>query len=385
MPVSWWPAFSPAARPDAMTAPAAPLIGATLDALDTPALLVDLDVMERNVARIQAACAAGGVAWRPHCKPHKSPDVARLLVEAGAIGITCAKLSEAEMLVDAGITDILIANQIVGPLKVARLMRLRAKADIAVAVDGPENVAELAAAAEAAGVRLRVLIEVDTGTFRAGVLPGEPVLELARLVGRHPALDLAGVMTWEGHTTRIADPAEKRAAIETAVGALVASAELCRANGIAIRIVSCGGTGTYETSAIIKGVTEIQAGGGIFGDVRYRTIYHVPLDYGLTVLSTVTSRPTPQRIVTDAGKKAMSTDAGTPVPLDVPDVASVGFSAEHAKIELQAPSASPRVGDRIRFVVGYADTTTHLHSEIYAVRDGRVAHVWPIPAAARLR
>ncbi|GGF54462.1 alanine racemase [Azorhizobium oxalatiphilum] len=371
-----------------MNARAAPLsapVGATLDAVDTPALLVDLDVMARNMARIRAACAEGGVAWRPHCKPHKSPDVARLLVEAGAIGITCAKLSEAEMLVEAGIADILIANQIVGPIKVARLMRLRARADVAVAVDGPDNVAELAAAAEAAGVRLRVLIEVDTGTFRAGVLPGEPVLALARLIGRHPALDLAGVMTWEGHTTRINDPAEKRAAIEAAVGGLVASAELCRANGIDIRIVSCGGTGTFETSARIKGVTEIQAGGGIFGDVRYRTIYNVPVEYGLTLLSTVTSRPTPQRVVTDAGKKAMSTDAGTPVPLDVPEVKTVGFSAEHAKIELSEPSASPRVGERVRFVVGYADTTVHLHSEIYAVRDGRVAHVWPIPAAARLR
>lgn len=361
-----------------------PLVGRTTDAIDTPALIVDLDVMERNIARILAACRAGGVAWRPHCKVHKSPDVARLLIEAGAIGITCAKLSEAEMLIEAGIRDILIANQIAGPIKIARLMRLCGKADIAVAVDGRENIEALAKASAAAGLRLRVLIEVDTGTDRAGVMPGEPVLDLARFIGGFASLDLAGVVTWEGHTTRIADPQEKREAIERAVGALVASARLCRDHGIDIRIVSCGGTGTFETSARVAGVTEIQAGGGIFGDVRYRTVYHVPVDYGLTVLSTVTSRPTPTRIVSDAGKKSMSTDAGTPLPL-LDHVASTAFSAEHAKIELSVPSSSPHVGERIGFVVGYADTTVHLHGEIHAVREGRIEHVWPIPAAARLR
>lgn len=361
------------------------LVGAPLDALDTPSLIVDLDIMERNVARIVDACAAGGVGWRPHCKSHKSPDIARRQIAAGAIGITCAKLSEAEMLVDAGIRDILIANQIVGPIKLERLMRLRRQADIAVAVDGVENAAELARAAEASGVRLRVLIEVDTGTERAGVLPGEPVLALARRVGAYGSLHLAGLMTWEGHTTRIVDPAEKRCAIAQAVGAVVASAQLCRDAGIPIGIVSCGGTGTFETTTTIPGVTEIQAGGGIFGDVRYRTIYNVPVDYALTVLATVTSRPTPTRIIADAGKKAMSTDGGMPFPLDVPDIERVGFSAEHAKVELKAPSATPRVGERIRLIVGYADTTVHLHSEIFAARRGRVEDVWPIPAAARLR
>ncbi len=358
---------------------------AALDAIDTPALLVDLDVMEANMARIVARCAEFGVAWRPHCKTHKSPDVARLQIAAGAIGVTCAKLSEAEAMAEAGIADILIANQIAGPLKIARLMALRRRSDVAVAVDGAENIAALAHAAQAAGTRLRVVIEVDTGTGRAGVLPGEPVLALARIVASHAALHLAGVMTWEGHTTRITDPAEKRRAIEDAVGGLVASADLCRAAGLPIEIVSCGGTGTFEMSAAVPGVSEIQAGGGIFGDVRYRTIYHVDLQYGLTVLSTVSSRPTPRRVICDAGKKAMSTDAGMPFPIDLPPCASVAFSAEHAKIELHAPSLTPGVGERIRLVVGYADTTVHLHDAIYAVRNGRVVHVWPIPRAARLR
>lgn len=361
-----------------------PLIGSTTEVIDTPSLIVDLDVMERNMERISSACRAGSVNWRPHCKAHKSPDIARMEIAAGAIGITCAKLCEAEMLADAGIEDILIANQIAGPIKIGRLIELRRRVDVAVAVDGRENVAALAEAAAEAGVRLRVLIEVDTGTNRAGVQPNRPVLELAKFIAGQPSLDLAGVMTWEGHTTRIENPAEKRRAIAKAVGKLVSSAELCRANGIEIRIVSCGGTGTFEISSRIAGVTEIQAGGGVLGDVRYRTLYHVPVDYGLTVLSTVTSRPNPRRIVADAGKKSMSTDAGMPIPL-VENVESVGFSAEHAKIELSEPAAAPRVGDRIRFVVGYADTTVHLHSELYATRRGRIEAVWPIPAAARLR
>ncbi|WP_024816612.1 DSD1 family PLP-dependent enzyme [Methylopila sp. 73B] len=367
-----------------MTDPAA-LIGSEVAALDTPSLVVDLDVMEANLARIATSCAAGGVAWRPHCKTHKSPEIAKLQIAAGAVGVTCAKLAEAEVMADAGIADILIANQIVGPIKIERLMALLARAQVTVAVDGTDNAEALSQAAVRSGMTLDVVIEVDTGTRRAGVSPGLPVLELARRIAALPGLRLAGVMTWEGHTTKISDPREKRAAIEDAVGALVASADLCRENGIAIEIVSCGGTGTFGTAAAIAGVTEIQAGGGVFGDVRYRTIYHVPLAYGLTVHATVTSRPTLRRIICDAGKKAMSVDSGVPLPLDLPPVASVSFSAEHGKIELHSDADCPRVGDRIRFVVGYADTTVHLHDAIFAARAGRIEHVWPVSPAAKLR
>lgn len=369
-----------------MTAPAgtqAP--NAAFDIIDTPALLVDLDLFEANMARIVARCAAGRVAWRPHCKSHKCPDIAKLQIAAGAIGVTCAKLAEAEAMAEAGITDILIANQIVGPIKIARLMQLCQRADVIVAVDSAENVATLATAAQAAGVQLRIVIEIDSGMHRAGVAPGEAVVTLAQIVASHPALHFAGVMTWEGHTSRIADPDEKHRAIEEALRGVTHSAALCREGGLPVEIVSCGGTGTFETSAGITGVTEIQAGGGIFGDVHYRELYHVPVGYALTVLSTVTSRPTPQRVICDAGKKSMSSDAGEPIPIDLPPVASVGFSAEHGKITLAAPSKTPHVGDRIRFVVGYSDTTVHLHDEIYAIRKGEIEHVWRIPRGTRLR
>ncbi|HEY0208034.1 DSD1 family PLP-dependent enzyme [Acerihabitans sp.] len=366
--------------------PSPSLIGQPLSALDTPALVVDMAIMARNLARIADTCRAAGVQWRPHCKTHKSPDIARLQLANGACGITCAKLAEAEVMAAAGITDILIANQIVGPLKTARLMALRRSgAVVAVAVDGADNVLELARAADLAGVSLEVMIEVDTGTRRAGVAPGQPVLALARVIAGHPSLRLRGMMTWEGHTTRIADAREKQAAIAASVGLLTDSAELCRRHGIAIAVVSCGGTGTYQSAAALPGVTEIQAGGGIFGDVHYRELYHVPLEYGLTLLTTVTSRPTPTRIICDAGKKALSSDAGMPIPLALPPVDSVGFSAEHGKVELKEPCPLPRVGDRLRWVVGYGDTTVHLHDRIYGARDGVIAAEWPIPIQSRLR
>lgn len=359
-------------------------LGKPLDTLDTPALVVDLDRFERNIARIVSACQDADVAWRPHCKTHKSGDIARLLVERGAIGVTCAKLSEAVVMADAGVHDILIANQITAPNKIARLMALRQRVDVAVCVDDIANVLALDAAAQQAGVQLRVLIEVDTGTKRAGVLPGQPVLDLARQICASNAIALAGVMTWEGHTTQIVPESAKSAAIDEAITALTRSAALCREAGIPIDIVSCGGTGTYSSASRLPGVTEIQAGGGIFGDVRYKTQYHVDVDYALFLLSTVTSRPTPQRIVIDAGKKALSCDAAMPLPQGLPPIASIGFSAEHGKIELRDPSMDFALGTQVALVPGYADTTVHLHRRLYGYRDGLVETEWSIRDDARL-
>jgi D-serine deaminase-like pyridoxal phosphate-dependent protein len=360
-------------------------IGRPVSFIDTPSLVLDLDIMRRNIELISGACKKSGVNWRPHCKSHKSPDIAGMLIAAGAIGVACAKLSEAEMLVDAGIKDILIANQIVGAFKIDRLMRLRARGDVIVCVDSKENVEMLAAAAAKAGLVLGVLIEVDSGTGRAGVLPGAPVLAFARFVQKFPSLDFTGLMTWEGHTTQIRDQDEKQKAISRAVGSVVESADQCRSNGIPVRIVSCGGTGTFEFSSAVEGITEIQAGGGVLGDVRYCTLYNVPVEYALTVISTVVSRPTDRRVIVDAGKKCMSTDSGMPLPLHLPPVEALRFSAEHGRIDLRSPSETPHVGDRISFVVGYSDTTVHMHNEIFAVRGGLIEQVWEIPRDARLR
>jgi D-serine deaminase-like pyridoxal phosphate-dependent protein len=351
--------------------------------IDTPALLLDLDILDGNIARIAATCRQAGVGWRPHVKALKTPEIALLQLAAGALGVTCAKLGEAEVMAAAGIRDILVANQIVGPIKIARLMALARRADVIVAVDSPANAAQLAAAAAAAGVAVRVLIEVDIGLRRAGVAPGEPVRGLADAIAGLEHLRLAGLMGWESQALLIADPVAKAAAVRQAIGLLTASAALCRAAGHPVAIVSCGGTGTFPFCAGQPGVTEVQVGGGVVSDVHYRSHYHFAGPQALTLLATVTSRPTPTRIVLDAGRKAMSCDAAWPEPIGLGGVAAMRLSAEHAVIELERDDAALRVGDHVELIVGSSDSTVHLHDRIHAMRDGRIEAVWSVAARGR--
>ncbi len=331
------------------------LIGAPKTVLDTPALLVDLDVMEKNIDRVAATCRAHGVGWRPHTKGQKTVEIISKELAAGAIGVTCAKLGEAEVLAEAGVRDILIANQIVGPVKTGRLRNLRLRADPIVAVDSPSHVAELGAVMQGLGRPLRVVIEVDIGMHRAGVLPGGPVVELAKAIAAQQTLRFTGVMGWESHAVTISDPTEKARVVADAVALLTASADACRDAGLPVDIVSCGGTGTFPFCAQQPGVTEIQAGGAIFSDMHYRTHYHLDFPCALTVLATVTSRPTPTRVILDAGKKTMSSDAAMPQPVEL-NAASFRLSAEHATLELPFPSefsADRRQTGVVRRLFGY--------------------------------
>ena len=361
------------------------LIGKSAVALDTPALIVDLDIMEANIGRIVATCRANGVAWRPHSKAHKTPEIAKMQIAAGAIGVTCAKLGEAEVMAAAGVHDILIANQIVGRIKIDRLVQLADRADPIVCVDSIDNLAELDAAFGRARKQLRVAIEVDIGMNRAGVEPGAPVVALAREIASRPGLRFVGVAGWESQATTIADPVEKERTVRDAVAALTASARACTAAGHTVAVVSCGGTGTFPYCAQQPGVTEVQVGGAIFSDMHYLTHYHVDFAPALTVLTTVTSRPTPTRMVVDAGKKAMSGDAAMPAPRGMPPISAMKLSAEHAKIELEQPSTAPRIGDKIEMIVGYSDTTVHLHEEIVCLRDGRIESIWRIAGRGKLK
>jgi D-serine deaminase-like pyridoxal phosphate-dependent protein len=370
---------------DTRTTASQVLIGQSTSALDTPALLVDLDVMGANIERIAAACRAHGVAWRPHTKAHKTPEIARLQIAAGAIGVTCAKLGEAEVMGAAGIRDILIANQIVGAIKVGRLVKLTRQADPIVCVDNADNVRELDLALRGTGRRLRVAIEVNIGMNRAGVEPGAPVVALAQAIAECRGLAFVGVAGWESQATTIADAAEKERVVRDAVALLTASARACTAAGYPVTVVSCGGTGTFPYCIQQPGVTEVEVGGAIFSDMHYITHYHVDFAPALTLLATVTSRPTPSRIVVDAGRKAMSGDAAMPEPRGIPTVSGIKLSAEHTKIDLEQPSAAPKVGDRIEFVVGYSDTTVHLHEEIVGVRRGRIEAVWRVAARGKLK
>jgi D-serine deaminase-like pyridoxal phosphate-dependent protein len=360
------------------------VIGLDARELDTPALLVDLDKMERNIARTASIFREMGVGWRPHTKGQKVPAIAHLEIKAGAIGITCAKLGEAEVMAANGIDNILIANQVVGQQKVTRLANLCQRATVITAVDSIENVEELDAAGQAVGVRIPVVVEVDIGVHRCGVDPGEPAVALSREVHRRPGLRYVGLMGYEGHAREIKDPAEREAEVHRSVGLLVDSAERCRAADLPVEIVSCGGTGIELISGRVPGVTEIEAGGIIFNDMYY-TGMGLDREYALTVLSTVTSRPTPTRIVTDAGRKTMQRDIAIPKPKDLAGVISVGLSAEHGQIELDAPNDDITVGDTLEWIVGYGDTTICLHDELYGTRGGRVEVVWPILARGKLR
>ena len=353
--------------------------------LDTPALCVDLDVMQRNMTKMSTIILGAGKNWRPHTKGQKIPAIAHKEIAAGAMGVTCAKLSEAEVMAGAGIKDILIANQIVGRDKVTRLANIQPHADVMVAIDSRENAREISDAAEAKGVRVRVLVEVNVGLNRAGVEPGDPVVSLSEYAASLPGIRYSGVMAWEAHATTILDPEQKRVVITRDIGRLTASADQCRQAGLEVPIVSCGGTGTYWITCTMSGVTEIQAGGGIFHDIHYAEHYGVDHEFAMTIVATVVSRPSPTRIIVDAGHKTMNGNMGSPRPLGLAGVTKVGLSAEHGTVLLEAPSDQPRVGDKLEFIVGYSDFTTYVHEEMYATRGNVVEQVWPILGRGKLR
>lgn len=358
-------------------------VGAERGDLDTPALLVDLDALEANIERMAATCRRHGVAWRPHIKGIKSPALANKLLRAGAVGVTCATLREAEVMAACGVDSVLICNQIVDLAGMARLAGLSRHAEVIVAVDSIANVEALEQAATAAGSTIDIVIEVDSGMKRAGVEPGAACVQLARDVSQRCSVRFRGLASWEGHTAEIPDPDVKAQAVREAVGSVVHTARLCRDAGLDVGIVSCGGTGTYWITAAIDGVTEIQAGGGIFGDMRYLRKFGVDHRCALTVLSRVISRPNAHRIVCDAGRKAMSVDLALPEPILAGSLRDMRFSAEHTTIELDAPSADPAPGAPIEFAVGYADTTVFLHDKLFGIRNGHVEIVWDVLARDR--
>jgi D-serine deaminase-like pyridoxal phosphate-dependent protein len=359
-------------------------IGLSVDELDTPALLVDLDRLDRNIAFIAGHLRERGVNWRPHAKAHKSPAVAHRQVAAGAIGITCAKLSEAEVYVAAGIRDILVANQIVGPIKTRRLAALARESEIKVAVDHIDQVTAIDEAAAIAGSRPGIVIEVNSGMNRAGSAPGAATVTLANQIAALKHVRFEGLMTWEGHTMAIADPDVRITEIQAAVGRFVDTGEQVRASGVPVGIMSCGGTGTFLTTSELSGITEVQAGGGIFGDVVYRAL-GVPVEAALSVLVTVTSRPAPDRFLIDAGRKTIDPSAQAPGVVGMDNVAQVALSAEHGNVTLAGASDCPKIGDRLRLEVGYSDQLVHLHEQLIALRDDRVTAIWPTLARGRLQ
>lgn len=353
---------------------------AVRDLPETPFLVLDLEIFERNVAQLaHTIISQGGKLWRPHIKAIRAPALALRLIAAGASGVTCATITEAETMVAAGIPEVLIASPVVAPGQLQRLAALNRQARVIVSVDAAEHLALLAAAATAVDTRIPVVVEVDVGLKRSGVPPGDAAVRLARAVRANPALTFCGLMAWEGQTTRIADPAAKQEAIRIAVGLLTDSAHRCRDAGLPVEIVSCGGTGTYTVTSTLPGVTELQAGGGVFGDLRYRTEFHMPLEQALLLRATVLSRPAPRRVVCNAGWRYLGVYPTLSRATNLPGVVHMAPAAEHLTLDCDRDVVGLLVGDRIDLAVGYSDSTVFLHREIFAVRHGVVEQVLQVP------
>ena len=359
------------------------LPGIEKDQIDTPALLIDLDAMEYNLNRMSDFFQDGPAKLRPHFKTHKTPILAHKQLEAGAIGITCAKLGEAEVLVESGIKDILIANQVIGPVKAARLAGLAGLARLTVAVDSEANLRELSAAARHAGSQIRVVIEVDVGLGRCGVSSPEQALALAGAAAGLPALQLVGVLGYEGHAVFLSDPEARRAAVNEAMGKLVKTAERLRQAGYPIEIVSAGGTGTYDLTGRFPGITEVEAGSYILMDTRYREVGS-PFRCALTLLATVISTPTPVRAVIDVGKKGLTVEHGLPEVIRPAGVRLTNLNEEHGHLEVDPQKARLKVGDKVEIIPSHVCTTVNLHDTFHAIREGRLVAVWPIAARGKL-
>ena len=286
----------------------------------------------------------------------------------------------------AGILDILIANQIVGSEKIGRLVALCEIADPIVAVDNSVHISALAAASSHAARPLRLVVEVNIGMNRAGVEPGDEAVRLAAEISGHSGLHFEGLMAWESHAVLIADPREKEQSVRIALARLANTANLCRASGYPVSIVSCGGSGTFPFCIAQPGVTEVQVGGAIFSDMHYREHYHLDFPPALTLLTTVTSRPNSNsdhpRCWTQGVVSRHCHSAATP-PSTVK--CDERFSAEHATLELAEPSETPRIGERVEFIVGYSDMTVFLHEELVGHRRGEVEAVWRVAARGRLK
>lgn len=343
----------------------------------TPALLLDLDAARRNLAVMSARGAELGVALRPHVKAHKSAELARLQLEAGAVGLTCATVWEAVVMAGrAGADDLLIANQVAGPEKLAALGALACGRRIGVAVDAAEGVRALAASALAAGCRLELLVEVDVGMGRAGVRSAAEALELAALIEELPGVRFRGVHGYEGHCLAEPDPATCAACAARANRVLSAVVEALEGAGHACEVVSAGGTATYATTGTSPVVGELQVGSYVLMDVFHERLVPDQFETALSVLGTVVSRQGSTAVL-DCGRKAVSSELVPPQLRGWPQARVRGVAEEHCIVELGA-GAGLRLGEKIELVHGYAPTGVNLHDAYLVLERDTVVDVWPV-------
>ena len=362
-----------------------PFIGMPKTELDTPALLIDLDTMETNIAAMANYFSTVNADLRPHVKTHKTPIIAHKQIAAGAIGVTCAKLGEAEAVIHAGIRDVLIANQIVGTQKIARLINLAKHSEIMVAVDNAENVQAIAEAAAAKGATVRMLVEVNIGMDRCGVEPGKPALVLAEQICRSSNLIFEGLMGYEGHTVAKPNRSERDTAAREAMQHLLDAKHYLEKHGVQVAIMSGGGTGTFNITGSIPEMTEVQAGSYVLMDSTYRNVEGIGEAFGcaLSVLATVVSRPNPNRMIVDTGMKVLAKEFGIPQPIGLTGAEMSGLSEEHGTIRVSDENVSLKPGDKLEILPTHCCTTVNLHDRYYGIRNGIVESAWHITARGK--
>jgi 3-hydroxy-D-aspartate aldolase len=360
-------------------------IGMKLEDVDTPCLIVDLDGFERNVEALARFLRQHGVRLRAHAKTHKSFDIAKYQIEkGGACGICCQKVSEAEALVDAGLRDILVSNQVVAATKIDRLAALATRARILVCVDDAGNVDDISAAAADHSVTIECLVEIDVGAARCGVAPGEAAVTLAQRIARAPGLKFAGLQAYHGGAQHVREFAERKHLIEAAVKQTAETVRMLKDAGLSCDIVAGAGTGTFAMEAMSGVYNELQCGSYIFMDADYQRVkdetgrFISDFENSLFIYTSVMSKVKSDRAICDAGLKAQSVDSGMPVVFGRNDVEYIKCSDEHGVIS--DPQNKLRLNDKLKLVPGHCDPTVNVYDWYVAIRNGRVEALWPVTA-----
>jgi D-serine deaminase-like pyridoxal phosphate-dependent protein len=361
-------------------------IGKRKDDLPTPALLLDLDAFDFNLKTMADHCRQSRCGFRPHAKTHKCVEVGKRQVASGALGVSTATMPEAEAMVAGGIRGVLLTSPIVEPGKIARMVNLvRNGGEVLLAVGHPREAELLARAAEAARVTVDVLVDVDVGDRRSGILPGEPAKNLAVQMAKSGNLRVRGVQAYSGMSSHTVGFEKRQQVSRQAMTKAVETRDRLTKAGLDAPIVSGGSTGTYNIDSTIPGVTELQVGSYVFMDVDYRRIggkngaVYTDFKPSLTVLTTVVSATHGDRVSLDAGTKAFATDVPyKPEARDWPGLVYSRAGDEFGSLVAEGGGKLPRLGDRLQFIVPHCDPTVNLYDRMYAIRGDRVEAVWPI-------
>ena len=361
-------------------------IGMALEDVDTPALLLDLDNFEFNIQLMADLVKKFKINHRPHAKTHKSPVVAQKQIAAGAVGQCCQKVAEAEILVAGGVNDILVSNQIVGRRKLDRLAGLARNAKIRVCVDDNDNINQINAAARRFNSSIEVLVEIDIGAGRCGVIPGKTAVDLAQSITKSSNLTFGGLQAYQGRAQHIRGFGERKLAIEKAGNLVQKTINLLSEADLDCRLVTGAGTGTFQFEASSGIWNELQAGSYCFMDADYGLNLDETGEFidtfrnSLFIWSTIMSHSAKNRAVVDAGHKAASVDSGLPHVADLQDVTYVSASDEHGSLALGADAIGVKIGQKIRLIPGHCDPTVNLHDWYIGIRNGIVESIWSVEA-----